>query len=91
MGEWGKLERRFESLSANKRWFFYATNNRGKSWGSSTLRAYYDGYKIATSAGRPEFTAPLKGQRRGIPAALVTSKNNRVRILTLDIPGNLLQ
>jgi len=91
MGEWGKLERRFESLSANKRWFFYATNNKGKSWGSSMLRAYYDGYKIATSAEPPEFTAPLKGQRHGIPAALVTSKNNRVRILTLDIPGNLLQ
>lgn len=105
MGEWGKLERRFESLSANKRWFFYATNNKGKRWGSSTLRAYFNGGKIATSAGPPEsssaattevnggisWNVTLKGKECQIPAVLVTSKDDRCRILTLDIPGKLLQ
>jgi hypothetical protein len=106
MGEWGKLERRFEFLSKRKRWLFYATNNRGKNWGKSTLRIYYDGCKIATSIGPDSngaaaaevngsisWNVTLKGQGRKyqIPAALVTSNDDRCRILTLDIPGKLLR
>jgi hypothetical protein len=99
MGEWGKLERRFEFLSANKRWFFYATNNDQKTWGSSTLRIYYDGCKIATSIGPAStevnrdisWNVTLKGQKYQIPAAVVTSKDDRCRILTLDIPRKLFR
>jgi hypothetical protein len=83
MGNWGKLERRFEFLSSGKRWALYATNNGKGEWGASTLRAYYDGSRIATSKG------PEPNCR--VPACICTSKNDRCRILTLDIPGSDLQ
>lgn len=83
MGNWGKLERRFEFLSSGERWALYATNNSTEDWGASTLRAYYNGFRIATSEG-PEPNCE-------VPASILTSKNDRCRILTLDIPGSLLQ
>ena len=107
MGEWGKIERRFEFLSSEKRWLLYATNNKKKNWGSSAVRVYYDGCNVATSNaptsksgvttgqnGRITWSVPLKRSREKkfqIPAALVTSKDNRCIILTLDIPAKLLQ
>ena len=49
MGNWGKLERRFEYLSRDRRWVFYATNTDRTSWGRRVLRAYYNGRLIADS------------------------------------------
>ncbi len=46
MGNWGKLERRFEFLSGRSRIALYATNNTKSSWGSS-VRIYQGGKKIA--------------------------------------------
>lgn len=82
MGNWGKLERRFEFLSAGKRWALYATNNDRKEWGASTLRAYYNGSRIATSEAIE--------RNCDVPAFLDTSDDDRCRILILDIPGSLL-
>ena len=78
MGEWGKLQRRFEFLSKGKRWAFYATNSNKKTWGRSTLQAYYDGRRIATSNGS-------QSQLKRISTNLVRSRNDRCIILALDI------
>jgi hypothetical protein len=107
MGNWGKLEWRFRFLSKHKRWFFYATNNNDKreKWGKSTLCVYYNRRRIATSAGleqrgtaKQEVNGKIKwedvhlrGQKDPISFALVTSKHDRCIILTVDIPGKLLQ
>jgi hypothetical protein len=100
MGEWGKLDRRFEFLSAEKRWFFFAANNVGRTWGSSTLRVYYNGQKVATSAGLDNRNATnggkswnvtLSGQRHPICATIASSNDDRCKLLTLDIPAKLLR
>lgn len=85
MDTWGKLEPRFEYLSTSRRWLFYATNCDGASWGRSSLRAYYNGAKIADSHDGPQPECP-------VPADLVVDDGpvDRFRALRLDIPGHLL-
>lgn len=83
MGEWSKLDRRFRFLSSGKRWALYATNNDKTAWGTSTLRAYYNGIRVATSRG-PEPNWDL-------PVNVLTSTNDRCRILTLDLPAHCLE
>jgi len=46
MGNWGKLNARFEWLSRGRRIATYATNNDGRSWGRA-LRFFYDGRRLA--------------------------------------------
>jgi hypothetical protein len=89
MGEFGKLKRRFEFLSSGRRWALYATNNKRansekeQEWGVSTLQAYYNGSRIATSEG-PDPNCK-------VPTSIFTSGNDQCRILTLDIAGHLLR
>lgn len=49
MGNWGKLDRRFEYLSRGNRVALYATNLDSGSWRSS-CRVYVDGRRVATGA-----------------------------------------
>jgi hypothetical protein len=85
MGNWGKLERRFEYLSREKRWAFYATNINGETWGASAVRAYYDGKKIADSSMRTSMNSP-------VPVRSVADNPARDRFiaLALNIPGTML-
>jgi hypothetical protein len=46
MGNWGKLERRFEFLSRGARLVFYVTNKDRGSW-QSCVRVYFDGRRLA--------------------------------------------
>ena len=57
---------------------FIATNSNKKTWGRSTLQAYYDGRRIATSNGS-------QSQLKRISTNLVRSRNDRCIILALDI------
>jgi hypothetical protein len=56
MGNWGKLDRRFEYLSRQCRVALYATNCDGASW-RSACRVYFDGRRIASGGGVDESTA----------------------------------
>jgi hypothetical protein len=47
MGNWGKMEKRFEWLSRSGRWAFFATNV-DRPWGRGELRAYFDGKLVAS-------------------------------------------
>jgi len=84
MGNWGKLERRFEYLSRDNRWVFYATNTERTSWGRSVLRAYYNGRLIADSeAVRVRDMRPVAG-------GLVDGGED-FRALWFEIPGKMLR
>jgi hypothetical protein len=85
MGNWGKMHGRFEYLSRERRWAFFATNCDKKEWGLTTVRAYYDGRLIADSSG-------LRGKPpHGVPKPfLVADEEQRYLALVFDIPGKLL-
>ncbi|WP_152629472.1 hypothetical protein [Haliangium ochraceum] len=87
MGNWGKLERRFHLLSQGGRWAFHVTNCDNANWGRSTVRAYYDGQRVATSAREAISTS--------IPAGVHVQRisdasDERYIALVLDIPGVML-
>lgn len=100
MGNWGKLERRFEYLSEDRRWAFYATNTDRLRWGRTALRVYFDGNLVATSEGiegaPKDHALELDGER--VPAKLVrdeaaleSGEVEGFRGLVFDVPGRLLQ
>lgn len=77
MGNWGKLERRFEYLSRDKRFMFYTTNNT-KSWWTTSLRVYYDGQRLADGKGVwKDDLYPIK---------MVKDPQDRFRALVVDVP-----
>ena len=77
MGNWGKLERRFEYLSRDKRFMFYTTNNT-KSWWTTSLRVYYDGQRLADGKGVwKDDLYPIK---------MVEDPQDRFRALVVDVP-----
>lgn len=85
MGNWGKLNRRFEYLSRDKRWAFYATNCNRNTWGTSTVRVYYDGQRLAHSAAiRDTSERQITIRRVGDP------ENDVFLALVADIPGHLM-
>jgi hypothetical protein len=84
MGNWGKLDRRFELLSAHERWAFYATNVR-TNWGRSILRAYFDGHLIATTWGSEDGRSPP-----GVEIDVVDAKDDLCQALWLDVPAAML-
>lgn len=50
MGNWNKLNRRFEYLSRDRRIAVFATNNDAASWGAA-VRIYFDGALLAEGNG----------------------------------------
>ncbi len=80
MGNWGKLNRRFQFLSKRARLCLYATNNGADvaSWRSS-LGAWYDGKKVADGEG--VLRSNLLSTR------LVKDADDRLRALVLRLPA----
>jgi hypothetical protein len=76
MGNWGKLDRRFEYLSRDGRCALYATNCTTRSW-LSACRAYVDGKLVATG----EWAAPATASAR-----VVRDPFNGFRAVVLDLP-----
>ena len=76
MGNWGKLDKRFEFLSRGGRLSLYATNNGAErtSW-RSALRAWHDGRKVAD--GEEVFGG------HGVQARLVRDPADRFRALVV--------
>jgi hypothetical protein len=82
MGNWGKLERRFEYLSRGRRLVLYATNNNKKSW-RSAVRMYLDGRRVADGVGvypSNEMNAQIQSDAADVYRAVVG-----------DVPPGLLR
>jgi hypothetical protein len=86
MGNWGKINRRLGFLSDGDRWAFYATNCVNESWGSSTVRGYYNGALVADSSMRTVAPPPDVTVRRFND----DESTDRYLALAFDIPGRLL-
>lgn len=84
MGNWGKLEKRFQHLSTKKRLCFYATNCENEGWGRSSLRAYYNGKLIADSQ------RVLSGGPGAIRLEESTAETGGWVMLSMDISGDKL-
>src|SRR5262245_5833265 len=82
MGNWGKIERRFEYLSRGRRLVRYATNNNKRAW-RSAVRMYLDGRKVADGVGvhpTDEMNAQLQTDAADVYRAVVG-----------DVPPGLLR
>jgi hypothetical protein len=79
MGNWGKLERRFQFLSSAGRFVFYATNNDRWSW-KSCVRAYYNGARLAD--GNAVCPPP-----EGITVRLHSDPQDEFRLIAVDVKG----
>lgn len=84
MGNWNKLNRRFEYLSRGGRLALYATNNSAASWRGS-VRAYHDGHLVADGGG-------VLGAPAGIQVGLVADDaRDRFRAIIVTARGGLLR
>lgn len=77
MGNWGKLNRRFEWLSAGPRLALYATNNSASGW-TSSLGAWWGGERLASGS---EVLPP--GVARS--TRLVTAPEDQARALVVHL------
>jgi hypothetical protein len=77
MGNWAKLNRRFEWLSRGPRLALYATNNSARGW-TSALGAWWDGGRLATG----EEVLPL-GRARDV--RLVRDPGDQARALVVQL------
>lgn len=86
MGNWSKIDQRLKLLSEHQRWAFYATNCENYSWGSSTVRGYYNGALVADSSMKKVKPPP------DVKVKCVQDDKSKDRYLALvfDIPGHLL-
>jgi hypothetical protein len=72
MGNWGKLDRRFEFLSEGGGVALYATNADGRSW-ARACRLYVDGRRIATgvdASGEVEIVTDVEDEFRAVSIVL---------------------
>ena len=81
MGNWGKLERRFEYLSRDHRFAFYLTNRSDRTWKTS-LRIYYNGERLADGKvilNQDHFCTKI-----------ISDHADRYRALSIEVPYKLL-
>lgn len=78
MGNWGKLERRFEYLSRRGRCALYATNCDARSW-RRACRAYVNRQRVATGEGAESSAAS---------ARIIKDALDTFRAVVLDLPAH---
>lgn len=77
MGNWGKLERRFEYLSRDERFMFYLTNRSNNTW-KTALRIYFNGQRIADGK--------VASINSPFATHLITDPHERYRALSVQVP-----
>jgi hypothetical protein len=82
MGNWGKLERRFEFLSRGGRFVFYVTNNDSSAWGRC-VRVYHNGARLADGNG-------ANNVPEGVTIRHHPAPDDSYRLVTVDVVGSLL-
>lgn len=82
MGNWGKLERRFEYLSRNERFCFYLTNRSDNTW-KTALRVYYNSERLVDGK------VILNSNR--FKSKLIIDPADRYRAISIHLPYELMK